>query len=48
MNMMEGRAQRASNPDAKLVVVEECGHLPTLERPDAVNLAMRKWLEQEG
>ena len=35
-------------PHAKLVVVEECGHMSTLERPDAVNRAMRKWLEQEG
>jgi len=31
-------------PDAKLVVVEECGHLSTLERPQVVNNAMRKWL----
>jgi len=29
---------------AKLVVVEESGHLPTLERPEAVNTAMREWL----
>lgn len=29
---------------AKLVVVEECGHMSTLERPEAVNRAMRKWL----
>ncbi|MEK6211910.1 MAG: alpha/beta fold hydrolase [Pseudomonadota bacterium] len=31
-------------PGAKLVVVEECGHLSTLERPDEVNEAMRAWL----
>lgn len=31
-------------PGAKLVVVEECGHMSTLERPEAVNRAMRKWL----
>jgi pimeloyl-ACP methyl ester carboxylesterase len=30
---------------AKLVVVEECGHMSTLERPEAVNKAMREWLE---
>jgi pimeloyl-ACP methyl ester carboxylesterase len=34
----------AAIPGAKLVVVEECGHMSTLERPDAVNRAMRKWL----
>jgi pimeloyl-ACP methyl ester carboxylesterase len=35
-------------PKSKLVVVEECGHLSTLERPAEVNRATRKWLEQEG
>ncbi len=34
----------AAIPEAKLTVVEECGHLSTLERPDAVNAAMRAWL----
>ncbi|HYN26667.1 MAG TPA: alpha/beta fold hydrolase [Burkholderiales bacterium] len=34
----------AAIPRAKLVVVEECGHLSTLERPDEVNAAMRTWL----
>ena len=29
---------------AKLVAAEESGHLPTLERPEAVNAAMREWL----
>lgn len=31
-------------PGAKLVVMEDCGHMSTLERPDEVNRAMRKWL----
>lgn len=31
-------------PDAELVVIEDCGHLSTMERPDAVNAAMRAWL----
>ncbi len=31
-------------PGAKLVTVEECGHLSTLERPDVVNAALREWL----
>ena len=35
----------AAIPGAKLVVVEECGHLSTLERPDEVNAAMRAWLK---
>lgn len=29
---------------AMLVVVEECGHLSTLERPEQVNRALRHWL----
>lgn len=29
---------------ARLVVVEDCGHLATMERPAAVNAALRDWL----
>ena len=29
---------------ARLVVVEACGHLATLERPDEVNRALQEWL----
>ena len=32
-------------PDARLEIVEQCGHLSTIERPDAVNAALRRWLE---
>ncbi|MBI3526611.1 MAG: alpha/beta fold hydrolase [Betaproteobacteria bacterium] len=31
-------------PGAELVIVEECGHLSTLERPQRVNTALREWL----
>ena len=31
-------------PGAKLVVVEDCGHLSTLEKPAEVNSALRDWL----
>jgi pimeloyl-ACP methyl ester carboxylesterase len=31
-------------PNAELVVVEDCGHLTPMERPDAVNAALRAWL----
>jgi pimeloyl-ACP methyl ester carboxylesterase len=31
-------------PGADLVMVEACGHLSTMERPDEVNAAMRSWL----
>ncbi len=29
---------------SRLVIVEECGHLTTIERPEAVNAAFRDWL----
>jgi pimeloyl-ACP methyl ester carboxylesterase len=32
-------------PGAELRIIEDCGHLTTLERPDAVNAALRVWLE---
>lgn len=31
-------------PGAKLVVIPECGHLSTMERPEAVTVALREWL----
>ena len=30
--------------DARLVVIPECGHLSTMERPDLVNRELRRWL----
>jgi pimeloyl-ACP methyl ester carboxylesterase len=37
-------AMAALPPDARLVLLDRCGHLPTLEAPDAVTQAMRDWL----
>jgi pimeloyl-ACP methyl ester carboxylesterase len=34
----------AGIPGSRLVIVEDCGHLTTIERPDAVNAAFRDWL----
>jgi pimeloyl-ACP methyl ester carboxylesterase len=34
----------AAIPDATLVVLPRCGHLSTLERPDAVTAQLRAWL----
>lgn len=31
-------------PTARLVVLEDCGHLSTWEHPDAVSAALREWL----
>ena len=30
---------------AELVIVEDSGHLPTLEKPDVVSAALRRWLD---
>ncbi len=32
-------------PHARFVIVEECGHLSTLEKPVEVNAALRQWLQ---
>ena len=37
---------QAAIPGAQLSVIEDCGHLSTLERPEAVNQALRRWLER--
>jgi pimeloyl-ACP methyl ester carboxylesterase len=34
----------AGIPGARLQIIERCGHLSTLEQPDAVTAAMRAWL----
>lgn len=33
---------------ARLVVIEDCGHLATLERPQEVTAALRSWLQWEA
>jgi pimeloyl-ACP methyl ester carboxylesterase len=38
-------ALAADIPYAEVVVLEDCGHLPTLEQPDASTMAAREWLE---
>lgn len=37
-------AMAAGIRDARLEVIEDCGHLSTVERPEAVNRALRAWL----
>jgi pimeloyl-ACP methyl ester carboxylesterase len=38
----------ADIPNSRLLVIENCGHLSTLERPDKVNPAMREWLTERA
>lgn len=35
----------AAIPDARLVIVPECGHASTLEQPEAVSRALAEWIE---
>jgi len=42
--MEHGREMGARIPGARLIVLEGCGHLPTLERPDATVALAREWL----
>ena len=37
----------AAIPGADLVVLGDCGHLPTMERPDRATAAMRAWLAKD-
>ena len=38
----------AGIPGARLVTVADCGHLSTMERPEAVNQALTDWMEMDG
>ncbi|MFC6688441.1 alpha/beta fold hydrolase [Jhaorihella thermophila] len=38
-------AMAALMPNARLVIVPEAGHLPTLEQPEAVTQELRAWLD---
>jgi pimeloyl-ACP methyl ester carboxylesterase len=41
----EHEAMALKIPGAHLEVIEDCGHISTLERPTQVNAAMRRWLK---
>jgi pimeloyl-ACP methyl ester carboxylesterase len=33
-----------SIPNGRLVVIENCGHMSTMERPEEVTAALREWV----
>jgi proline iminopeptidase len=35
-------------PDSEVVILEESGHIPWLDEPDAFFAAVRDWLERRG
>jgi pimeloyl-ACP methyl ester carboxylesterase len=45
--LADSKIMAAGIAGARLTVVEDCGHLATLERPAEVNAALRRWLEAE-
>lgn len=42
------REMAAGIANARLVVLDDCGHLPPLEWPDATNRELRRWLAAES
>jgi pimeloyl-ACP methyl ester carboxylesterase len=40
----EQEAIKATIPHAKLALIEECGHLPSIERPQALTALIRLWV----
>jgi len=45
---LEGHEEIAAGaPQARLVVLEDCGHLSTWERPQEVTAALRTWLAED-
>lgn len=38
----------AEIPDARFVVLDRCGHVPMLEAPDALDAALRRFLEESA
>jgi len=42
--VQHGAEMGALIPGARSVVLDECGHLPTLEQPDATIALAREWL----
>jgi pimeloyl-ACP methyl ester carboxylesterase len=42
--LADHEAMAACVPGAQLEVIESCGHLSTIEQPDAVTAALTRWL----
>jgi pimeloyl-ACP methyl ester carboxylesterase len=39
-------AMAARVPDARLEIIENCGHLSTIEQPEIVNRVLKNWLQE--
>ncbi|WP_193370520.1 alpha/beta fold hydrolase [Pelagibius marinus] len=45
--LADHKVMAAGIAGARLTVIEDCGHLATLERPEEANAALRRWLTEE-
>ncbi len=46
LTMTAGASMAALMPRTPLAVIDNCGHIATMEGPAVVSAAMRAWLEQ--
>ncbi len=46
--LADHEAMHACAPGSRLAVIEDCGHLSTIERPEAVSTLLVDWLGQTG
>lgn len=46
--LADHQAMAACVPGARLVVIEDCGHLSTIEQPEAVTQALAAWLHESA
>jgi pimeloyl-ACP methyl ester carboxylesterase len=43
---MHARAFARIHPDAKVHVLDDCGHYPHIELPQTFNRLLRRWLDE--
>jgi pimeloyl-ACP methyl ester carboxylesterase len=43
---MHARAFARAHPDAKVHVLDDCGHYPHIELPQRFNTLLRRWLDE--
>ena len=44
--LVRSQEMAADIANARLVIIEDCGHMSPLEKPDEVSAALRRWLTQ--
>jgi pimeloyl-ACP methyl ester carboxylesterase len=44
--VQDHEAMAARVPGARLEIIENCGHLSTIEQPETVNRVLKTWLQE--